>query len=135
MVVTWGQRYNVGEKPTVILYTSYINRHAVHQESLDKRHDELGLQLNLLLTWYIFWSRIGWVSMKEMFKSSWIDVERIMENRSITIPTVHTYKYQVAIMVYRYKLRQLCRVIYNNIRSMFVSDSHYYYIYLIHNNM
>ena len=27
MVVTLGQRYNVGEKPTVILYT-YINRHA-----------------------------------------------------------------------------------------------------------
>ena len=28
MVVTLGQQYNVGEKPTVILYT-YINRHAV----------------------------------------------------------------------------------------------------------
>ena len=28
MVVTLGQQYNVGEKPTVILY-SYINRHAV----------------------------------------------------------------------------------------------------------
>ena len=27
MVVTMGQQYNVGEKPTVILYT-YINRHA-----------------------------------------------------------------------------------------------------------
>ena len=27
MVVTLGQEYNVGEKPTVILYT-YINRHA-----------------------------------------------------------------------------------------------------------
>ena len=27
MVVTWGQQYNIGEKPTVILY-SYINRHA-----------------------------------------------------------------------------------------------------------
>ena len=27
MVVTSGQQYNVGEKPTVILYT-YINRHA-----------------------------------------------------------------------------------------------------------
>ena len=27
MVVTWGQQYNVGEKPTVILYT-YINHHA-----------------------------------------------------------------------------------------------------------
>ena len=27
MVITLGQQYNVGEKPTVILYT-YINRHA-----------------------------------------------------------------------------------------------------------
>ena len=27
MVVTLGQQYNVGEKPTIILYT-YINRHA-----------------------------------------------------------------------------------------------------------
>ena len=27
MVVTLGQQYNIGEKPTVILYT-YINRHA-----------------------------------------------------------------------------------------------------------
>ena len=27
MVITLGQEYNVGEKPTVILYT-YINRHA-----------------------------------------------------------------------------------------------------------
>ena len=28
MVVTLGQQYNIGEKPTVILYTTYINRHA-----------------------------------------------------------------------------------------------------------
>ena len=28
MVVTLGQQYNVGEKTTVILYTSYINRYA-----------------------------------------------------------------------------------------------------------
>ena len=28
MVITLGQQYNVGEKPTVILYTYYINRHA-----------------------------------------------------------------------------------------------------------
>ena len=27
MVVTLGQQYNVGEKPTVILYT-FVNRHA-----------------------------------------------------------------------------------------------------------
>ena len=28
IVVTLGQQYNVGEKPTVMLYTTYINRHA-----------------------------------------------------------------------------------------------------------
>ena len=28
MVVTLGQQYNVGEKPTVILYYTYINRYA-----------------------------------------------------------------------------------------------------------
>ena len=28
MTVTLGQQYNIGEKPTVILYTYYINRHA-----------------------------------------------------------------------------------------------------------
>ena len=28
MVVTLGQQYNVGEKPSVMLYTTYINRHA-----------------------------------------------------------------------------------------------------------
>ena len=28
MVITLGQQYNVGEKPTVILYTYYINCHA-----------------------------------------------------------------------------------------------------------
>ena len=33
MVVTLGQRYDVGEKPTVILYT-YINSHAEHPKKL-----------------------------------------------------------------------------------------------------
>ena len=28
MIITLGQQYNVGEKPTVILYTHIINRHA-----------------------------------------------------------------------------------------------------------
>ena len=28
MVVTLGQQYNSGEKPTVMMYTTYINRHA-----------------------------------------------------------------------------------------------------------
>ena len=35
MVVTLGQQYNIGEKPTVILYT-YINRHAGTPEKTAK---------------------------------------------------------------------------------------------------
>ena len=35
MEVTFGQQYNVGEKPTVILYT-YINRHAGTQADKNK---------------------------------------------------------------------------------------------------
>ena len=36
MVVTLGQQYNVGEKPTVTLYT-YINRHAGTPEKQQKQ--------------------------------------------------------------------------------------------------
>ena len=36
MVVTLGQQYNIGEKPTVILYT-YINRHAGTPEKRRKQ--------------------------------------------------------------------------------------------------
>ena len=36
MEVTLGQQYNIGEKPTVILYT-YINRHAGTPEKQRKR--------------------------------------------------------------------------------------------------
>ena len=39
MVVTLGQQYNVGEKPTVILYT-YINHHA--QPSIIIQHNHCG---------------------------------------------------------------------------------------------
>ena len=42
-----GQQYNVGDKPTVILYT-YINRHAATpNKTRTKRHYEPGLHLNL----------------------------------------------------------------------------------------
>ena len=37
MVVTLGQQYNVGEKPTVILYT-YINRHAGTPDKKQKQN-------------------------------------------------------------------------------------------------
>ena len=36
-VVTLGQQYNVGQKPTVILYTYYINRHAGTPEKQQKQ--------------------------------------------------------------------------------------------------
>ena len=36
MIVTLGQQYNIGEKPTVILYT-YINRHAGTPEKQRKQ--------------------------------------------------------------------------------------------------
>ena len=38
MVVTLGQQYNVREKPTVILYTYYINRHAGTPEKYQKQY-------------------------------------------------------------------------------------------------
>ena len=40
-----------------------------------------------------------------------MDVEMTMENCPITIPTVHTYKYLLAIMVY--KIKKLYRVIHS----------------------
>ena len=36
MQITLGQQYNVGEKPTVILYI-YINRHVGTPENINKR--------------------------------------------------------------------------------------------------
>ena len=45
MVVTLGQQYIIGEKPTIILYT-YINRHARTPENSEKNK-------NKKKTWYI----------------------------------------------------------------------------------
>ena len=41
MVVTLGQHYNVEEKPIVILYTYYINRHAGTLEKQQKQNNVL----------------------------------------------------------------------------------------------
>ena len=87
MVVTLGQQYNIGEQPTFILYT-YINGHAGTPHKT-KTKDTMSLDYNSSICY--IGSRIGWVSMKEVSKS-WTDVEIIMENCPITIPTVHTYK-------------------------------------------
>ena len=40
MVVTLGQQFNIGEKPTVILYT-YINRHAGTPEKQRRQNSTL----------------------------------------------------------------------------------------------
>ena len=42
-VVTSGQQYNIGEKPTVILYT-YINRHAGTPKPQQRNTVNLGKQ-------------------------------------------------------------------------------------------
>ena len=59
-----GQQYNVGEKLTVIL-DNYVNRHATTHSKHDnyKRHDKLGCSSICHIG-----SRIGWVSMKKIFK-------------------------------------------------------------------
>ena len=47
MVVTLGQQYNTGEKPTVMLYTNIINRHAGTPDRNKKQtflvHNKMGL--------------------------------------------------------------------------------------------
>ena len=68
MVVTLGQRYDVGEKPNVVWYTC-INRHA-GTPNKTKTKDSISLDYSSIC--YIG-PKIGWVSMKEIFKS-WIDV-------------------------------------------------------------
>ena len=50
MVVTMGQQYNVGEKPTVILYT-YINRHAGTPE---KQRRQYSTSSNMVVIIYCY---------------------------------------------------------------------------------
>ena len=69
MVVTLGQQYHVGEKPTVILYT-YIN-HRAGTPDKTKRKDTMSLDYNLLNCVY-YMNRIGWVSMKEIYCSMYL---------------------------------------------------------------
>ena len=51
MVVTLGQEYNVGEKPTVILYT-YINRHAGTPEK-QRRQNSTSSNMAVIIYCYI----------------------------------------------------------------------------------
>ena len=64
MVITLGRQYNVGEKPTAMLYT-YIDRHA-GAPNKTKTKDTMSLDYSPIC---YSGSRIGWVSMKEIFKS------------------------------------------------------------------
>ena len=51
MVVTLGHRYNIGEKPTVILYT-YINRHAGTPEK-QRRQNSTSSNMVVIIYCYI----------------------------------------------------------------------------------
>ena len=51
MVVTLGQQYNIGEKPTVILYT-YINRHAGTPEK-QRRQSSTSSNMTVIIYCYI----------------------------------------------------------------------------------
>ena len=56
MVVTLGQQYSVGEKPTVILYTNVINRHAATPDRKQKqnRNNEVHHQTGYVVIIYCF---------------------------------------------------------------------------------
>ena len=64
MVVTLGQQYNLGEKPTAILY-AYINRHA---GTTNKTRTKYIMSLDYDSVCNIG-SRIGWMSMKKTYLS------------------------------------------------------------------
>ena len=54
MVVTLGQQYNIGEKPTVILYTYYINRQAGTPEKQRKqKHCSTSSNMVVIIYCYI----------------------------------------------------------------------------------
>ena len=52
MQITLGEQYNVGEKPTVILYI-YINRHAVHQKTLKTNQRQCSIPSHMVVVIYI----------------------------------------------------------------------------------
>ena len=52
MEITLGQQYNVGEKPSVILYT-YINRHAGTPEKTKQRQCSTPLHMVVIIYYYM----------------------------------------------------------------------------------
>ena len=66
MVVTLGQQYNVGEKPTLVLYT--LTLIASMQRYPNRTKTKVTMSLDYISICYIG-SRIEWVSMKmEVYK-------------------------------------------------------------------
>ena len=53
MVVTLGQQYNIGEKPTVILYTYYMNRHVWTPEK-QRKQKHCGTSSNMVVITYCY---------------------------------------------------------------------------------
>ena len=53
MVVTLGQQYNVGEKPTVILYT-FINRHAGTSDKNKTKQEQCSTSSNMVVIIYCY---------------------------------------------------------------------------------
>ena len=53
MQITLGQQYNVGEKPTVILYTYYINRHAGTQKNSEDKIVQSSSNMAVIIYCYI----------------------------------------------------------------------------------
>ena len=54
MEITLGQQYNVGEKPTVILYT-YINRHAgTPEKTIKTKQRKRGTPLHMVVIIYYY---------------------------------------------------------------------------------
>ena len=53
MEITLGQHYNVGEKPTVILYT-YINRHAGTPEKQYKQNRKCSTPSHMVVIIYYY---------------------------------------------------------------------------------
>ena len=53
MVVLLGQQYNIGEEPTVILYTYYINRHAGTPEK-QRKQKHCSISSNMVVMTYCY---------------------------------------------------------------------------------
>ena len=64
LIVTLGQQYHVGEKHTVILLYTYINRHAGTQNKTTKTKDTMSLYYSSVCN---IESWVVWVSMNEIY--------------------------------------------------------------------